>query len=37
MRTYVTSELLPWAQEWEEAEEIPQRVFYRLNFTNLGL
>jgi hypothetical protein len=26
MRTYVASELSPWAQEWEDAEKIPRRV-----------
>jgi len=37
MRTYVASELLPWAQEWEEAEEVPQQVLIWLNFTNSDL
>jgi len=27
MRSYVDSELAPWAQEWENAEEIPSKVY----------
>jgi hypothetical protein len=28
LRTYVTSELAPWAQDWEDAEEIPRKAHF---------
>ena len=37
MRTYVNSELVPWAQDWEAAEQVPTRVTFQLSFIDAGV